>query len=395
MNQSPLNSGLGLAETIREIGSEEAVVAVDAANVHFWQPSAQKGPVPGGLSLCNLANYLKEIEAVKKRYLFTARYSFNHVFIQRIIRLVENIEPGDLRRAQVNDKHGETYEYEGKVYDLELLMIVANELISKGKVDELRENISTQIYYVTNQVRSNKSLLKRERQGYEVITTDYRVYKNAVTKMAMIGNLAKNVEIADFRENGSFNQMEVAFEHPNEKGVSPLKRNLELAEKKFDELVNTHELTELEDLKDKFKKMLMQVDQIDEELKRRDKDILSLEKLEEKQSYKIREIMQIADKATNTLVSKGNVDSFLVASLMDRKVMDKADTFVVFSGDGDFRLMYEKMLEADKRVVVVSPLEYLNGNLKQMISSGKISLVNPNQDLGLWKPRIGLVGKSK
>ncbi|MGL5830802.1 MAG: NYN domain-containing protein [Candidatus Altimarinota bacterium] len=386
INQSPLNSGLGLAETIREIGSEKVVVAVDAANVQFWEAGLDGKRPSGRFSFTKLAEYLAKIEAVKKKFLFTARYSFNAVFIERIIELVEDVGPAFLQRAIVDKKTSETYDYNGVIYDVELLMIVVNELIEQNKINDLRQSIAEQVYYVTNQVRSNKTLAKREKQGYQLITTDYLVHKNPIAKMQLIGNLAKQtVQIADYNESGAFNDVDVEISYPEEKGVASLRKSLELAADKLGEMSFKNDLPEFAPLVQKIRSMIEQVDNIGEELARRDKDIEALEKISERKSHKVREILQIANNSANTFISKGNVDSFLVAALMDRKVMDAADTFVVLSGDGDFRLMYEKMREAHKKIVVVSPLEYLNKKLEGMILDGDISLVNPNQDGVLWR----------
>jgi uncharacterized LabA/DUF88 family protein len=387
MNHSPLNSGLTLAETIREIGSERAVVAIDMANVQFWDASG--GKIPAGseivekLSFTKLAEYLKKIEAVKKRYLFAAKYSFNPIFIERVINLIGGINPAFLERARVDVKNDETYEYKGVNYDLELLMIVANELMAARKINEIRHNILRQLKHVTMQIISNKNLKKREKQGYEVVTTEYRVYKNTVAKMRLIGNLARAQEIVDIRESGSFNDVEVEVSYPEEQGVEPLKRNVEGLMKTLDELKSG--IKEHCKVIDSLKEIINQVENLSGELKRRDNDIKSLERIYDKTRYKLREIEMIADNSVNTLVSKGNVDSFLVAEMMDAKVMDSADTFVVFSGDGDFRKMYEKMLDREKKVVVVSPADYLNSGLERMIEEGQISLVDPHQDEQIWK----------
>jgi uncharacterized LabA/DUF88 family protein len=376
MSNSLLNSGLGLAETIDYIGSKEAVVAIDCANVQAWEKPVENRGVMH-FSLGQLAAYLKKIESVKKRYLFTSRYSFNNKFIQKVIHLIEDIEPGALRRAQVNDRQGEIFEFEGRIYDLELLMIVANDLINSGKINEIKEQIAQEVHNISNQVLSNKKLWVRERQGYEVITTDYRVYKNSIAKMEIIGSLAKEADIDEAEEVKTV---------PVEKGVTALKDNLELAEIKLSELLSKNvELEGHKYLIERIKDIATQVRLLEGELERKDHDIAMLEKNGERQRDKVREIMEIANKAASTLVSKGNVDSFLVASMMDRKVMDNADAFVVFSGDGDFRLMYEKMLEAKKQVVVVSPWSNLNGSLKRMIANGQISLVSPENEKVLWE----------
>lgn len=362
MSRSPLNSGLTLAETIQEIGSERAVVGIDSANATSW-PWSVPDLKDKRFSFNKLSEYLKQIKAIEKMYLFTSKYDFkaNSAVVTRVIDVIEEKTPANLKRAEVEPGALDAIEYNGKFYDSDSILIIIEELIEAGKIADISASVVKKIARLKHHLGFNKDLSRRRKQGFEIVTADYRVYTKVVPEMSKIKTLAKYAVSV----NGMKKQL-VGEKQGTAKDSVGLRDNLILVEQKIRELIGIGSLDSDADLVELVQIMSSQAQKIHGELTK---------------------IIDIAESKAVEEVEKANADSFLVAEMMGRK--DEMDTAVIFSGDGDFRLMYKKFLEEEKKVVIVSPVECLNSNLKKIVMEGKVSLVNPVEEKEFWEEPKG------
>ncbi len=82
---------------------------------------------------------------------------------------------------------------------------------------------------------------------------------------------------------------------------------------------------------------------------------------------------------------KGDLDTALVAKSMSPEVFAKYDQQVIFSGDGDFVPLYKSLMDAGKRVIVVSPDKNLSSTIRSMVGS-QLKLHDPLID-DIWMDR--------
>lgn len=82
---------------------------------------------------------------------------------------------------------------------------------------------------------------------------------------------------------------------------------------------------------------------------------------------------------------KGDLDTALVAKSMSPEVLKKYDQQVVFSGDGDFAPLYRGLMDAGKRVIVVSPDKNLSRVVRSMVGE-LLQLHDPLND-DIWMDR--------
>lgn len=82
---------------------------------------------------------------------------------------------------------------------------------------------------------------------------------------------------------------------------------------------------------------------------------------------------------------KGDLDTALVAKSLSPEVLRKYDQQVVFSGDGDFAPLYRGLMDAGKRVIVVSPERNLSRAIRSMVGD-LLQLHDPFND-DIWMDR--------
>lgn len=82
---------------------------------------------------------------------------------------------------------------------------------------------------------------------------------------------------------------------------------------------------------------------------------------------------------------KGDLDTALVAKSMSPEVLAKYDQQVIFSGDGDFVPLYKSLMDAGKRVIVVSPDKNVSRAIRSMVG-GQLELHDPLID-DIWMDR--------
>jgi uncharacterized LabA/DUF88 family protein len=93
---------------------------------------------------------------------------------------------------------------------------------------------------------------------------------------------------------------------------------------------------------------------------------------------------QIKDQIMNAPSKKCDLDAEIVAKTLDPEVLDKNGVFVFYSGDGDFKEMYEILHKEGKSVIVASPEGSLSKSIKGLAKAGRLDLHKPNFEDDIW-----------
>lgn len=94
---------------------------------------------------------------------------------------------------------------------------------------------------------------------------------------------------------------------------------------------------------------------------------------------------QIKDQILHAPSKKCDLDVDIVTKTLDPHVLNEHGVFVFYSGDGDFRKMYEILHREGKRVIVVSPEGYLARSIKNMAEKGEVEIHKPNFNDNIWR----------
>lgn len=165
--------------------------------------------------------------------------------------------------------------------------------------------------------------------------------------------------------------------------VNEIVRNVQRAEGILHRLQTDYPNPDFDTVLAKLKDVVSMARRLSSTLEARERTVARLKDIHNLQQDSAEKILRALDAPGN--YTKCDVDPLIYAKSLSKTTLNRFDNQVIFSGDGDFKYLYDELRENGVGVMVVSPYRSLNGVIRDMASSNSDMMVYDPSGENIWK----------